>query len=78
MNDDGSGSMAVLELALQAAVVLRGSRNRLRFCWWAAEEEGLLGSIAYFEQLSPAERAAIQGQCCAPPWRTHSLPDQCT
>ncbi len=36
-----------------------GSKSRLRFCWWAAEEEGLLGSIAYFDQLAPADRRAI-------------------
>ena len=33
--------------------------NTIRFGWWAAEEEGLLGSAAYVAGLSQAERDRI-------------------
>jgi Zn-dependent M28 family amino/carboxypeptidase len=54
LNDNGSGSALVLEVA----EALAGSRpaNRLRFVWWGAEELGLLGSRHYVAQLSEAER----------------------
>ncbi|MFI6509336.1 M20/M25/M40 family metallo-hydrolase [Streptosporangium sp. NPDC050855] len=58
INDNGSGSAAVLETAL-AAAPLR-TRNRLRFAFWGAEELGLLGSKHYVAALPPAERAKIR------------------
>ncbi|MGC5016500.1 M28 family metallopeptidase [Streptosporangium sp. DT93] len=58
INDNGSGSAAVLETAL-AAAPLR-TRNRLRFAFWGAEELGLLGSKHYMAALTPAERAKIK------------------
>lgn len=51
MNDNGSGSAALLETALQ----LGGSpktENAVRFAWWGAEELGLLGSEAYVKNLT--------------------------
>ena len=30
-----------------------------RFCWWSAEEVGLLGSTHYVSQLSPTEKSHI-------------------
>ena len=33
--------------------------NTVRFAWWGAEEEGLIGSTAYVEGLSQAERDRI-------------------
>ena len=51
INDDGSGSAALLETALQMAKVK--PENTLRFAWWGAEEEGLIGSTAYVDGLSP-------------------------
>jgi Zn-dependent M28 family amino/carboxypeptidase len=54
LNDNGSGSAAVLEAAEQLARTK--PRNRLRFVWWGAEELGLIGSRHYVERLSPAER----------------------
>ena len=33
--------------------------NTLRFAWWGAEEAGLIGSTAYVEGLSQAERDRI-------------------
>jgi Zn-dependent M28 family amino/carboxypeptidase len=57
INDDGSGSAALLETALTMAKVT--PENTLRFAWWGAEEEGLIGSTAYVEGLSQAERDRI-------------------
>lgn len=57
INDNGSGSAAILETALQMAKVK--PRNKLRFAWWGAEEGGLLGSTAYVAGLSQPERDRI-------------------
>jgi Zn-dependent M28 family amino/carboxypeptidase len=54
INDNGSGSGAILETALQMAKVK--PVNTIRFAWWGAEESGLLGSQAYVDELSQAER----------------------
>jgi Zn-dependent M28 family amino/carboxypeptidase len=53
IQDNGSGSSAVLETALQMAKVK--PRNKVRFAWWGAEEAGLVGSIHYVENLSQDE-----------------------
>ena len=53
INDNGSGSAALLEIA-EALGKLK-PENTLRFAWWGAEEEGLLGSQAYVDGLSQAE-----------------------
>ncbi|MFD0890768.1 M20/M25/M40 family metallo-hydrolase, partial [Streptosporangium algeriense] len=58
VNDNGSGSAAVLETALRANGA--PTRNRLRFAFWGAEELGLLGSRHYVAALSPQERARIR------------------
>ena len=42
IQDNGSGSAAILETALQMAKVK--PRNKVRFAWWGAEEAGLVGS----------------------------------
>lgn len=57
INDNGSGSAALLEVALQMAKV--NPRNKLRFAWWGAEEAGLVGSSAYVAGLSAEEKAKI-------------------
>ena len=57
INDNGSGSAAILETALMMAKV--SPQNTLRFAWWGAEESGLIGSTAYVEGLSQAERDRI-------------------
>ena len=57
INDNGSGSAALLETALMMAKV--NPENTVRFAWWGAEEEGLVGSTAYVEGLSQAERDRI-------------------
>ncbi|CAG9944055.1 unnamed protein product [Clonostachys rosea f. rosea IK726] len=58
INDDGSGSLSVLEVAVQ----LTNFRvnNCVRFAWWAAEEEGLLGSDHYVASLSDEENQKIR------------------
>ncbi|TFV65959.1 UNVERIFIED_ORG: M20/M25/M40 family metallo-hydrolase [Bacillus sp. AZ43] len=57
INDNGSGSAALLETALLMAK--SNTPNTLRFAWWAAEEEGLVGSTDYVNGLSPEERERI-------------------
>ena len=57
INDNGSGSAALLETALQMKKVK--PVNTVRFAWWAAEEAGLLGSAAYVDGLSQAEKDKI-------------------
>ena len=47
INDNGSGSAALLETALSMASMK--PHNTLRFAWWAAEEQGLVGSTSYVE-----------------------------
>jgi Zn-dependent M28 family amino/carboxypeptidase len=51
INDNGSGSAALLDLALKL-----GGRpnvnNMVRFGWWGAEESNLVGSTAYVEGLT--------------------------
>ncbi len=58
INDNGSGSAAILETALMMAKV-KPLWNTLRFAWWGAEESGLIGSTAYVNDLSQAERDRI-------------------
>ncbi|KAK6354832.1 hypothetical protein TWF696_003964 [Orbilia brochopaga] len=58
INDDGSGSLTLLELAVQLSRF--SVRNCVRFAWWSGEEEGLLGSTWYAEHLSPAENLRIR------------------
>jgi Zn-dependent M28 family amino/carboxypeptidase len=53
INDNGSGSAALLETALMMAKV--PAQNTLRFAWWGAEESGLIGSTAYVEGLTEDE-----------------------
>jgi hypothetical protein len=57
INDNGSGSAVILEIAEQMTKVK--PRNQVRFIWFGAEESGLLGSEAYIASLSVDERAQI-------------------
>ncbi|GIF07411.1 M28 family metallopeptidase [Actinoplanes siamensis] len=61
INDNGSGSAANLEVALQVARSGFQPARHLRFGWWGAEELGLRGSTAYVNSLSNAQKAAIGG-----------------
>ena len=53
INDNGSGSAALLDIA-QAMSKLR-PENTVRFAWWGAEEIGLVGSTQWVAQQSQAE-----------------------
>jgi len=61
INDNGSGSSTILEIAEQMSA--KGLNQKLqrpvRFAFWGAEESGLLGSEHYVERLSSANRAKI-------------------
>ena len=57
INDNGSGSAAILEVAEEMAELRKQPRNRVRFAWWGAEEAGLVGSTDYVEGLSNTDLA---------------------
>ena len=52
INDNGSGSAALLEVAQNLAN--HRPRNTLRFAWWGREEAGLVGSTAWVAQQAEA------------------------
>ena len=58
INDDGSGSLSVLEVAVQLSRYR--VNNCVRFAWWAGEEEGLLGSDYYVAHLEADENKKIR------------------
>lgn len=58
MNDNASGTAAVLQVALDLAREPRGARG-LRFAFWGAEERGLIGSRHHVAALSDDERKRI-------------------
>ncbi|MGW6929623.1 M28 family peptidase [Lentzea sp. NPDC054927] len=57
INDNGSGSAALLETAIQMSKVKTNAK--VRFAWWGAEESGLLGSDHYVATLPQAEQDKI-------------------
>ena len=57
INDNGSGSASILEVAEQLAHVKL--QNTVRFAWWGAEESGLVGSTNYVNGLSQAQSDRI-------------------
>ena len=57
INDNGSGSAALLEVAEQLGKL--SPQNTLRFAWWGAEESGLIGSTQYVNGLTQAEKDQI-------------------
>lgn len=59
INDNGSGSAALLEVAL-ALGGSPGTPNAVRFAWWGAEELGLVGSTSYVQTLTEEDRARIR------------------
>ncbi|WP_328457707.1 M28 family metallopeptidase [Streptomyces sp. NBC_00386] len=61
INDNGSGSAAILETALAVARTGYQPTKHLRFAWWGAEELGLVGSKYYVNNLPSTERAKISG-----------------
>ncbi|MFI0544551.1 M28 family metallopeptidase [Streptomyces sp. RP5T] len=61
INDNGSGSAAVLETALAVSRAGFHPTKHLRFAWWGAEELGMVGSRYYVNSLSTANRSRISG-----------------
>ncbi|MFK0197919.1 M28 family metallopeptidase [Streptomyces lavendulae] len=64
INDNGSGSAGLLEVALKLADEGAnrkggGTANKVRFAWWSAEELGLLGSEHYVAQLNEKQKKDI-------------------
>ncbi len=57
INDNGSGSASLLEVAQNLSKLK--PQNTVRLAWWGAEEDGLLGSAAYVAGLSQAEKDRI-------------------
>lgn len=62
INDNGSGTATILEIAEVFAAQGRTPRNKLRFMWYGAEEitPALIGSTFYVNSLSQAERDKIE------------------
>ncbi|GLZ41378.1 M20/M25/M40 family metallo-hydrolase [Actinokineospora sp. NBRC 105648] len=61
INDNGSGSATLLEVALQLAAKNPTLAKHIRFGWWTDEEQGLNGSKFYVSQLTSAQKTAIKG-----------------
>lgn len=61
INDNGSGSAAVLETALAVSRAQLAPDKHLRFAWWGAEELGLVGSKYYVNNLATTERSKLAG-----------------
>jgi Zn-dependent M28 family amino/carboxypeptidase len=57
INDNGSGSAALIEIAENLSKVK--PQNTMRFAWWGAEESGLVGSTYYVNNLPQSERDRI-------------------
>jgi Zn-dependent M28 family amino/carboxypeptidase len=57
INDNGTGSAGILEVALQMRKLK--TKNKVRFAWWGAEESNLVGSTFYVNNLTDEQHAAI-------------------
>jgi Zn-dependent M28 family amino/carboxypeptidase len=65
INDNGSGTMAILEIAREAAVAMTGPGPgaapwKVRVAFWTGEELGLWGSSAYVQGLDAAALGSIE------------------
>ncbi|MDX2562279.1 M28 family metallopeptidase [Streptomyces sp. TX20-6-3] len=60
INDNGSGSAGLLQTALELAKSKDKVRNKVRFAWWSAEENGLLGSDHYVKNLTALDKSEIK------------------
>src|SRR5690606_3181563 len=57
INDNGSGSAAILEVAVQLSKIKAVPDNQIVFAWWSGEEDGLQGSNYYVSQLTEEQAA---------------------
>ena len=56
INDDGSGTASLLAMAQEVASRPKSKlRQKIRFAWWGAEENGLVGSSYYAHTLPQEE-----------------------
>ncbi|MEU9416125.1 M28 family metallopeptidase [Streptomyces sp. NPDC051000] len=60
INDNGSGSAGILQVAQRLASSQTKIKNKVKFAWWSAEEFGLLGSEAYVAGLTDAQKKQIK------------------
>ncbi|MEU4765942.1 M28 family metallopeptidase [Actinosynnema sp. NPDC023794] len=60
INDNGTGSAGLLEVALTVARQGLAPTRHVRFGWWGAEELGLIGSTYYVNNLPTTERSRIK------------------
>ncbi|KOY56895.1 MULTISPECIES: M28 family metallopeptidase [unclassified Streptomyces] len=60
INDNGSGSAGILQVAQRLASSQNKIKNKVKFAWWSAEEFGLLGSEAYVGGLTDAQKKQIK------------------
>ncbi|KAF2853524.1 Zn-dependent exopeptidase [Plenodomus tracheiphilus IPT5] len=77
INDDGSGTVGILNVAKSLAKY--NVKNAVTFGFWSGEESGLLGSTYFVESLSPAEalkiRAYLNFDMIASPNFVHQIYD---
>jgi Zn-dependent M28 family amino/carboxypeptidase len=59
INDDGSGTSLLLTMAQRLARPGHPLKQKIRFGWWGGEEEGLIGSNYYAENLTEDEVSKI-------------------
>jgi Zn-dependent M28 family amino/carboxypeptidase len=60
INDNGSGTSTILEIAEEMAELGIRNRQKVRFAFWGAEELNLLGSEHYVNTLSNEELQSIK------------------
>ncbi|MER7827788.1 M28 family metallopeptidase [Streptomyces sp. NPDC096097] len=60
INDNGSGSAGILQVAQRLASEQKKVKNKVKFAWWSAEEFGLLGSEAYVAGLTDEQKKQIK------------------
>ncbi|MBC2904703.1 M28 family metallopeptidase [Streptomyces cupreus] len=60
INDNGSGSAGILQVAQKLAKSQGNVKNKVKFAWWSAEEFGLLGSEAYVASLTEEQKKQIK------------------
>ncbi|KAI1810379.1 aminopeptidase Y [Poronia punctata] len=58
INDNGSGSCGILTVA--KALAKWRTNNQIKFAWWTAEEQGLLGAEYFVNNSSPEDLAKIR------------------
>jgi Zn-dependent M28 family amino/carboxypeptidase len=58
INDNATGSAAILETAVQLAKVNK-LNNTVRFAWWGGEEDGLRGSNHYVADLAANDKEEL-------------------